>query len=145
MVRDLKTGVVARYFLDRGFGFIDIDGGGELFFHRTNFGDQGRKETPQVKQRVAFRIGNGGLEGRLQALRVVALYGPEVDGWVESYDPQNREGRIALSDGGVVYFRTSALDDDIKPNDPDFVDSRVGLNVQKTSKGLRAVNIWPIE
>ncbi|MFH2202170.1 MAG: cold shock domain-containing protein [Elusimicrobiota bacterium] len=50
-----ERGVIARYNMDKGFGFIDF-GSKSLFFHITDIKDQSRKGTPSSGQRVLFLV-----------------------------------------------------------------------------------------
>jgi CspA family cold shock protein len=68
---NMATGVVKRYFDERGFGFIKPDGAGEeLFFHVKSFDEH---VEPHVGDRVEFESGADPKSGRTRAqnLRLV--------------------------------------------------------------------------
>ena len=54
---------------DKGYGFIDIGGGRDLFFHMTNV--EGRFEDLQEGQRVSFNEGEGPKGPRAENVRPV--------------------------------------------------------------------------
>jgi CspA family cold shock protein len=53
----MAEGVIKRL-TDKGFGFIDIGGGKDLFFHRSSV-EGARFEDLQQGQRVSFTEGQG--------------------------------------------------------------------------------------
>jgi CspA family cold shock protein len=54
------NGKIKRLVRDRGFGFIQPDGGGEdIFFHRTACGRGVNFDTLKENDRVSFEAGNG--------------------------------------------------------------------------------------
>jgi cold shock protein len=64
----MATGVITKYFEDRGFGFIrPDDGGGDLFFHVEGFVGLPWGMKPGEHDRVSFEIGNDPVNGRLRA------------------------------------------------------------------------------
>jgi CspA family cold shock protein len=67
----MPTGVVQKYFEDRGFGFIrPDDGGGDIFFHVRFFLE---KTEPTKGDRVEFEIGTDSTSGRPKAERLRLL------------------------------------------------------------------------
>jgi CRISPR-associated protein (TIGR03986 family) len=65
---EVKTGVVKRWFEDRGFGFITQADGSEIFVHHSGIVGSGRKSL-QEGQRVQYIVGRG-MKGRPQAQNV---------------------------------------------------------------------------
>jgi CspA family cold shock protein len=64
----MPKGTIRRLFTDRGFGFIEMEWGEELFFHRSQI--QGIDyNSLREGQQVEFEVGKG-RNGRTQAIRV---------------------------------------------------------------------------
>jgi cold shock CspA family protein len=65
------TGVVDRFFTEKGFGFVHYDGGQSIFFHVTQCEDGSTGIVPGA--RVTFLVGHNAKKGKPQAegLRVV--------------------------------------------------------------------------
>jgi CspA family cold shock protein len=64
-------GSVRRYYGDRGFGFLEPDGGGEdVFFHVKAFIS---KVEPAVGDRVEYELGNDPRSGRERAINLRML------------------------------------------------------------------------
>jgi tetratricopeptide (TPR) repeat protein/cold shock CspA family protein len=60
------TGIVDRYFAEKGFGFVHYDNGQQsIFFHVTQCEDGGEGMAPGA--RVTFRIGHNAKKGKTQA------------------------------------------------------------------------------
>jgi len=59
------TGVVDRFFPDKGFGFVRYDHGQSIFFHVTQCEDGG--EGMSLGARVTFRVGHNAKKGKTQA------------------------------------------------------------------------------
>jgi CspA family cold shock protein len=54
----MAEGVIKKKLADKGFGFIDIGGGKDLFFHQSAV-EGARFEDLQEGQRVSFTAGQG--------------------------------------------------------------------------------------
>jgi len=54
----MAEGVIKKCLADKGFGFIDVGGGKDLFFHRSAV-EGARFEDLQPGQRVSFTEGQG--------------------------------------------------------------------------------------
>jgi len=54
----MAEGVIKKKLADKGFGFIDVGGGKDLFFHSSAV-EGVRFEDPQEGQRVSFTEGQG--------------------------------------------------------------------------------------
>jgi CspA family cold shock protein len=65
----MAEGVIKRL-TDKGFGFIDIGGGNDLFFHRSGV-EGARFEDLQVGQRVSFTEGQGPKGPRAEKVKVI--------------------------------------------------------------------------
>ena len=65
------TGIISRYFGERGFGYIKEDNNGhDHWFHRTNFKGKG---DISLYMKVSFKVGAGRQPGKLQAIEVEPL------------------------------------------------------------------------
>ena len=65
----MQTGVIKKWFGDRGFGFIKPDGGGaDIFVHVRAF-PPGTPE-PAEEDRVSFDVANDSRSGKNQAVNV---------------------------------------------------------------------------
>jgi len=66
----MATGTVKRVITDKGFGFIEPDGGGEdLFFHRSALKDGLVFERLEAETRVSFEVGRGAKGPRAEDVR----------------------------------------------------------------------------
>jgi tetratricopeptide (TPR) repeat protein/cold shock CspA family protein len=63
--RERVTGVVDRFFVDKGFGFLHYDRGQSIFFHVTQCEDGAAGLTAGT--RVSFRVGHNPKKGKPQA------------------------------------------------------------------------------
>jgi tetratricopeptide (TPR) repeat protein len=63
--QDRVTGVVDRFFADKGFGFVQYDRGQSIFFHVTQCEDGAEGITPGTQ--VTFRVGHNPKKGKTQA------------------------------------------------------------------------------
>lgn len=64
----MATGVIKKYFDERGFGFLKPDdGGGDVFFHAKNLAVPWE---PQERARVEYEIGHDPASGRTRAENV---------------------------------------------------------------------------
>jgi CspA family cold shock protein len=61
-------GKIARYFNDRGFGFIAGDDGNEVFFHIRYFTPAGK--APNVGARVRYNVRANNRDGRPEAIDI---------------------------------------------------------------------------
>jgi CspA family cold shock protein len=67
----MATGVIKRYFEERGFGFIKPDGAGEdVFFHVKSFDEHGE---PHVGDRVEYELGADPKSGRTRAQNLALI------------------------------------------------------------------------
>jgi cold shock CspA family protein len=71
-----KSGVIKKYFSNRGFGFLGTEGGADLFFHVTDCDVD--DEDLIGGRRVEFEVG-AGRDGRRIAKGVVLLRGEQRD------------------------------------------------------------------
>lgn len=53
----IQTGSVKFFNKDKGFGFINFDNGGEIFFHKNDL--QRNSALPRERDRVRFVVGEG--------------------------------------------------------------------------------------
>jgi tetratricopeptide (TPR) repeat protein/cold shock CspA family protein len=60
-----RTGVVDRFFAEKGFGFVHYDSGQSIFFHVTQCEEGGAGIVPGA--RVTFRVGHNPKKGKPQA------------------------------------------------------------------------------
>lgn len=55
----MNTGIIKRFFGDKGYGFIAPDGGGEdIFFHYTQV-EGGKSDSLRNDQKVSFNVVQG--------------------------------------------------------------------------------------
>jgi cold shock protein len=68
----MATGVIKRYFDERGFGFIkpNAPGGEDVFFHVKSFDEQ---VEPHVGDRVEFELGADPKSGRTRAQNLTLI------------------------------------------------------------------------
>ncbi len=66
----MPQGQIKKLITDKGFGFIQGEGGGELFFHHSALQDV-RFEELQEGQTVAYRESQGPKGPRAEEVRVV--------------------------------------------------------------------------
>jgi cold shock protein len=66
----MAEGIIKRRLTDKGFGFIDIGGGKDLFFHRSAV-EGARFEDLQEGQRVSFSEGQGPKGPRAEKVRPI--------------------------------------------------------------------------
>ena len=61
-----QKGIIKRYFADKGYGFIEQQEGGDIFFHKTDV----QKGTPKEGTPVEYFIGEG-RQGRPAAKKLI--------------------------------------------------------------------------
>ena len=67
----MATGTVKMFNIDKGYGFISRDDGGDdVFVHQSSINDEGRG-TLTVGQRVEFEVGRGPKGERANNVRVI--------------------------------------------------------------------------
>ena len=66
----MAEGTIKRMMSDKGFGFIDIGGGKDLFFHRSA-GEGARFEDLREGQRVSYSEGQGPKGPRAEKIKPV--------------------------------------------------------------------------
>jgi CspA family cold shock protein len=67
-------GKIATWNSERGFGFVEHDGGADIFVHCSDLSDRSRDHLP-VGTRVSFDIAPPARSGKPRAINVTALTG----------------------------------------------------------------------
>lgn len=66
----MPEGKIKKVIADKGFGFIEGDGGNDLFFHHSEIQDN-RIEDLQIGQRVSYEAGHGPKGPRAEKVRLL--------------------------------------------------------------------------
>jgi len=134
--RERHTGYVARFDDVRGFGFITVQGQGDVYVHRSDIvGGKGLS----VGEVVSFEIVQEAKGPR--AVRVEVQKLPRQQGEVKWFNPKKRFGYIVQTNGNEIFVHQSDLEGEsiLKPK------QKVSFEIGQSAKGPKAIRVRIVE
>lgn len=131
-IQERYTGYVARFDEAKGFGFITVQGQGDVYVHRSDVVDGQSLTAGDV---VSFEIIQETKGPR--AVRVKIQEQPRQRGWVKWFDRKRRFGYITPADGQDIFVHQDDLEgvSALKPK------QKVSFEIGQSPKGPKAIRV----